>query len=226
MSLPQHFNRDGSFVVRETTDIYDATTTYTETALLYTNSLGRKLRRYRVLGDLNNEVEIGAEVYFSNNAQACEQMSYTEDEWTQSGDRYTHVTGNVGTLTSSFTPVIGLTYIIKYTIGTIPAGSITTLTFGGDTSTLTKTAATYSLEVTTSTEAPLVLTPGSTFTGYIENIIIYEKNGGQHISAVAVNNNNWTSLPGLKGDNVALLLNNVTAQTMDLEAIEIEDSNG
>lgn len=217
---PLSFLQDGSMVAYGEAATYKKGTGVTAAAYLYTNSLGRKLRRYRVLGNLNNSITIGAEVYFSNLAQAYEQMTYNSAQWTQSGEKYTHVTGNTGTLIGQFIPTVGLTYMVKYTIGTIPAGAITSLTFGGDTTTLTKTAGTYSLEVTASTVAPLVLTPGSTFTGYIENIIIYEKDGGQHIAGVSVNLNSWSSLPGLKGDDIALLLSGITA----LEAIEIEDN--
>jgi hypothetical protein len=224
--LPLGFLQNGYSFGNEGNEIYKKGTAYTTSAYFYTNSLGRKVRRYRILGNLNNQSTIGAEVYFNNAGQAYELMTYSTAQWEQTGNLYKHTAGKVGTLVSQFIPVVGQTYTVKYKIGAVGVQNLTDITFGGFTSLtgLTKTTGDYSLQFTATADGAFTVTPHTSDTNTIENIIIYETNGGQHITGVAVNNNNWSSLPGLKGDDVALLINNTSNLTMDIEAIEVEDN--
>jgi hypothetical protein len=222
--LPMAALSDGSIVANSGDKTYSRLSGTGGASYLYTKTLGRKLRRFRVRGDLSKTTTIGAKVFPPNEAVDYSLMIGSSHEWTQGsgGRKYTHVsgTGHTATLISKFTPIAGVSYTLRYTLG--GTGTVA-MTFGGYSlaSYLTNGAQEVVIPAASiATTTALTITPDATAVRTIENISIFVTGGGKLIAGVSVNNNVWSSFAGLKGDDIILMLSNVKA----IDLIEFEDN--
>jgi len=104
--------------------------------------------------------------------------SFPSTNWSATSgvaNSYLHATGNTGTLTNSFVPTANLVYQVTYSVTNAAASTanVASITFGSATTgnvsgSITSDVTDVSVLVTASSNAPLTIVPGNTFTGTVK----------------------------------------------------------